>query len=100
MEFGARIESFSSDNIGQRLVRSLIRFSERLGRESADGTTEMMPFTHELLSQYVGTSREIVTHYMNQLRRMGYLEYSRKGIMLRRQSLREWLAQNPTPAAS
>ncbi len=31
----------------------------------------MMPLTHELLSQYVGTSREIVTHYMNQFRRQG-----------------------------
>jgi len=26
MDFGARIESFSIDNIGRRLVRSLIRF--------------------------------------------------------------------------
>ena len=44
----------------------------------------MIPFTHELLSQYVGTSREIVTHYMNQFRRQGYLRYSRKGILLHR----------------
>ena len=26
----------------------------------ADGSTEMIPITHELLSQYVGTSREII----------------------------------------
>lgn len=94
MDFGARIESFSIDNIGRRLVRSLIRFSERLGHESADGYTDMMPFTHELLSQYVGTSREIVTHYMNQLRRQGYLRYSRKGIALNREALREWLKRD------
>jgi CRP-like cAMP-binding protein len=91
MDFGARIESFSIDNIGRRLVRSLIRFSERLGQQSEDGLVDMMPFTHELLSQYVGTSREIVTHYMNQLRRQGYLRYSRKGIALNREALREWL---------
>ena len=94
MDFGARIESFSIDGIGRRLVRSLIRFSERLGRESADGYTDMMPFTHELLSQYVGTSREIVTHYMNKLRREGYLRYSRKGIALNRDALREWLRRD------
>ena len=93
-DFGARIESFSIDNIGRRLVRSLIRFSERLGRDMGDGSIEMMPFTHELLSQYVGTSREIVTHFMNQLRRQGYLKYSRKGITLNRDSLREWLQRD------
>src|SRR5206468_6685502 len=82
MDFGSRIESFSVDNIARRLARTLIRFSERLGSAEDDGSVRMVPFTHELLSQYVGTSREIVTHYMNQFRRQGYLRYSRKGIIL------------------
>jgi len=94
IEFGNRIESFSVDNIARRLARTLIRFSERLGHGADDGSVQMMPFTHELLSQYVGTSREIVTHYMNQFRRQGYLRYSRKGIMLYRDALRDWLRQN------
>jgi len=93
MDFGYRIESFSVDNIARRLARTLIRFSERLGSKNDDGSIQMIPFTHELLSQYVGTSREIVTHYMNQFRRQGYLRYSRKGIMLYRDALREWLKQ-------
>jgi len=93
MDFGYRIESFSVDNIARRLARTLIRFSERLGSNNDDGSIQMIPFTHELLSQYVGTSREIVTHYMNQFRRQGYLRYSRKGIMLYRDALREWLKQ-------
>lgn len=95
MEFADRIESFSADNIGQRLARSLIRFSERMGSRQEDGSVRMVPFTHELLSQYVGTSREIVTHYMNQFRRQGYLQYSRKGILLYRNALQDWLRQNP-----
>ena len=53
----------------------------------------MMPFTHELLSQYVGTSREIVTHYMNQFRREGYLRYSRKAIFLHRDAPKSWFEQ-------
>ena len=93
IEFGHRIESFSVDNIARRLARTLIRFSQRLGQNADDGSVEMMPFTHELLSQYVGTSREIVTHYMNQFRREGYLRYSRKGILLYRDALKEWLRQ-------
>jgi CRP-like cAMP-binding protein len=41
----------------------------------------MMPFTHEALSRFVGTSREIVTHYMNRFRRLGFISYSRRGIV-------------------
>ena len=93
LEFGHRIESFSVDNIARRLARTLIRFSERLGSPADDGSIQMIPFTHELLSQYVGTSREIVTHYMNQFRRQGYLRYSRKGIMLYRDAMKEWLRE-------
>jgi CRP/FNR family transcriptional regulator len=93
IDFGRRIESFSVDNIERRLARTLVRFSERLGRNAADGSVEMMPLTHELLSQYVGTSREIVTHYMNQFRRQGYLRYSRRGMSLYRDAMRNWLRQ-------
>jgi CRP/FNR family cyclic AMP-dependent transcriptional regulator len=91
LELGHRIESFSVDNSARRLARALIRFSERLGQASQDGGVQVMPFTHELLSQYVGTSREIVTHYMNQFRRQGYLRYSRSGILLYRDALKDWL---------
>ncbi len=93
VEFGQRIESFSADNIARRLARSLIRFSERLGSPDPDGSMRLAPFTHELLSQYVGTSREIVTHYMNRFRREGYLRYSRKGIILYQDAFKEWLRQ-------
>ena len=94
LEFTHRIESFSVDNIARRLARSLIRFSERLGVEEEDDAVRMAPFTHELLSQYVGTSREIVTHYMNQFRRQGYLRYSRKGIILHRGAFKDWLRES------
>ena len=42
----------------------------------------MMPFTHVLLARYVGTSRELVTQYMNRFRKQGYLIYSRRGILI------------------
>jgi CRP/FNR family transcriptional regulator len=94
IDFTHRIEGFSVDNISRRLARSLLRFSDRLGTLEADGSVRMSPFTHELLSQYVGTSREIVTHYMNQFRKQGYLRYSRKGITLHREALRGWLRES------
>jgi len=94
IDFGQRIESFSVDNIARRLARSLLRFSERMGTSEPDGSVRMAPFTHEMLAQYVGTSREIVTHYMNQFRRQGYLRYSRKGIILYFDAFKEWLRQD------
>jgi len=88
-----RVESLSVDNIARRLARSLLRFAERLGTQGQDGAVSMPPFTHELLAQYVGTSREIVTHYMSQFRRQGLLRYSRSGISIHRAALNAWLEE-------
>jgi CRP/FNR family transcriptional regulator len=98
MDFGARVESFSADPVQRRLARSLVRFSERFGHAEDDGTTQICAFTHELLSQHVGTSREIVTHFMNQFRREGFLRYSRKNIFIYRDSLKDWLRQGSAAA--
>ena len=90
IDFGHRIESLSMETTARRLARSLIRLSERLGTPHDDGSVRMIPFTHELLSEYVGTSREVVTVHMNQFRRQGYLQYSRKGIMLHAHAFSDW----------
>ncbi|HUP05024.1 MAG TPA: Crp/Fnr family transcriptional regulator [Bryobacteraceae bacterium] len=87
-ELTERIESFAVDGVERRLARSLLRFSERLGAQEQDGSVRMMPFTHALLSRYVGTSREVVTQHMNRLRKQGYVSYSRHGIVLHRDALK------------
>ena len=95
-----RITSFSFDNIPRRLARTLIELSERLGQPQPDGCVHLPPLSHELLAQYVGTSREIVTHWMAQLRRNGCVTYSRKAVVLYRDKLTAWsaaLAAQPAP---
>jgi len=99
-ESARRIESFAIDSIEQRLARSLLRFSERLGTLEEDGSERMMPFTHALLSRYVGTSREIVTHYMNRFRKQGYVSYSRDGIYLYRDALKTMLDSGSCTSAA
>jgi CRP-like cAMP-binding protein len=91
VEFTRRIESFATDTIERRLALSLLRFSERMGSPEADGSVRMMPFTHEMLGRYVGTTREVITQYMNRFRKQGYVNYSRKGILLYRDALNNWL---------
>lgn len=89
--FTRRIESLCLDNIPRRLVIALVYFSERFGTRWSDGSVEMMPFTHEFLAQYVGTSREIVTSHMVRLRQQELLRYTRKGITLQKNAIKAWL---------
>jgi CRP-like cAMP-binding protein len=91
--FAQRIVSFSRDTIDRRVARALIRFSERFGTKADDGSICMPPFTHEVLSQYVGTTRETLSHSMIQFRLKGFIKYSRREIILYG-SLREWTNQN------
>jgi CRP/FNR family cyclic AMP-dependent transcriptional regulator len=93
LDFERRIESLAVEPIESRLVRALVRFSDRFGHPTAGGATEMLSFTHELLSQYVGTSREIVTHYMNQFRREGYVQYSRQSVVVNADAMKPGLSQ-------
>jgi CRP-like cAMP-binding protein len=97
LEFADRIESFSVESIERRLARALVRFAGRFGNKLDEGTVTMDAFTHVLLSQYVGTSREIVTRFMRQFQQEGYLRYSRRIIALRPRALMEW---QTVPAAA
>lgn len=86
-----RLQSFALDKTPERVVRSLLRFAERLGSPTEDGSIAVPPLTHQVISEYVGTSREIVTFQMNHLRQKGLLKYSRKGIQVYAEPLREHL---------
>ncbi len=90
-DFMRRIEDFSAENISRRLARSLIRFAERMGTEMDKGSVRIDPLTHEMLSQYVGTSREMVTHWMKEFQRRHYVCYSRQGILIYPEALNAWL---------
>ncbi len=91
-EADTRIESFAVDHIPRRLLKALLHLGERFGSTQADSTRiRLMPLTHELLAKYVGTSREIVTQHMSQLKRKGLLDYSRSGLEFDPPSLRREL---------
>jgi len=93
IQFAQRIESSSRDSVAQRLARCLINLSERMGTSQADGSMKMAHFTHELLAEGIGTSREIVSYHMSQFRKQGYLQYSRKGIVLYREAFDNWMRE-------
>jgi CRP-like cAMP-binding protein len=91
LDYEERLQSFALDKTPERVVRALLRFAQRLGTRTEDGSIKIPPLTHQLISEYVGTSREIVTFQMNHLRQKGYLRYSRKGIQVYADALTEHL---------
>jgi len=91
LDYQARLQSFALDKTPERVIRALLRFAERLGTRTEDGSINIPPLTHQVISEYVGTSREIITFQMNQLRQKGFLRYSRKGIQVYSDALKEHL---------
>ena len=91
LDFAERLQSFALEKTPERVARSLLRFAGRVGVPQSDGSMRIPPLTHQALAEYVGTSREIVTSQMNLLRQQGYLTYSRKGININSDALREYL---------
>ena len=91
LDYEERIQSFAPDKTPDRIAGSLLRFASRLGTQNDEGWVRIPPLTHQLISEYVGTSREIVTFQLNQLRQKGYLRYSRQGIQVSTEPLRNYL---------
>lgn len=79
--FQRRIEELASMQIQERLATLLIEKAKKsAGTIGEDGGITLAPITHETLGHFIGTSREIVTHYMNLFRRAGYINFDRKSI--------------------
>jgi CRP-like cAMP-binding protein/DNA-binding CsgD family transcriptional regulator len=91
IDFGNRIESFAADGINQRLARTLIRLAERFGNPAKDGSVHVTGLGHQILSEYVVSSRSSVTHWMKYFRRKGLLDYNRNRIRVFPPALEEWL---------
>jgi CRP/FNR family cyclic AMP-dependent transcriptional regulator len=80
IELQDRIQSMAVHKTPERVMLALLQLAGSVGTPVDDGSTRIASLTHHTISEYVGTSREIVTFQMNRLRRMGLLRYSRKHI--------------------
>jgi CRP/FNR family cyclic AMP-dependent transcriptional regulator len=73
-----RIDQLAGMSIAQRLAAFLLDLAKQNGQEEEEDTVLLPPYTHDLISEFVGTSREIVTHYLNDFRNAGFIHYNRK----------------------
>ncbi|MDZ4801425.1 MAG: Crp/Fnr family transcriptional regulator [Bryobacteraceae bacterium] len=106
MDLSERMGTLSVDCTSRRLAKALLHLAERMGQPDAQSpqVVQTAPFAHKLLAQYIGTTREAVTHCMNQFRRQGFLTYSRRGMTIYRDNIVGWLEStaksNPGPSAT
>jgi CRP/FNR family cyclic AMP-dependent transcriptional regulator len=99
LDYQARLQSFALEGTPERLVRSLLHFADRMGTRADQDFIEIPPLTHQVIADYVGTTREMINSQMNRWRRDGSLKYSRKGIQINSRILRDYLrlpASRPT----
>jgi CRP/FNR family transcriptional regulator, cyclic AMP receptor protein len=96
IELQDRIESMAVHKTPERVMLALLQLAADLGSPQPDGSLRVASLTHHTISEFVGTSREIVTFQMNRLRRLGLVRYSRKHIDVYAQALRENLRQQGT----
>lgn len=98
LQITSRLESLALEKTPERVARTLLEFTDRIGAREEDGSVRIPALTHQLISEYACTSREIVTYQMNQLRRLGYVQYSRKYIDVKTDALRERRSNGATSA--
>ena len=91
-----RLASMAFFKTGTRVTLSLVQLARSVGVRTPEGALRIHGLTHQSIADYVGTSREIVTSEMNRLRRLGYLDYSRRFLDVHADALSEWLRQQET----
>ena len=88
-----RVLAFTGYKTGMRVAIGLNQLADNAGVRLDNGAMRLSGLTHQALGDYIGTTREIVTMEMNHLRRLGYLEYSRRFIDVHSMALAEWMRE-------
>ena len=76
-----------------RLMVALLQLADTIGEETETGAIRLRGLTHQLIADYTGTSREIVTMELNRLRRRAAIGYARAYIDLYKDALAAELAE-------
>jgi CRP-like cAMP-binding protein len=91
LELGERMQAMATCMTPQRVMLALLQLARQLGESRPDGAVRMASLTHHTLAEYVGTSREIVSSQMSNLRRRGLIQYSRQYIDVYCEAMEETL---------
>jgi CRP-like cAMP-binding protein len=89
-----RIEATALHKVPERVLFAFAQLAELLGTPQPDGAMRVDSLTHQMIADYVGTSREIVTFQMNRFRRLGLIRYNRRYIDVYSGAVKEALRQH------
>jgi CRP-like cAMP-binding protein len=81
-----------------RLMVALLQLGDMIGEETETGAIRLRGLTHQLIADYTGTSREIVTMELNRLRRLSAIGYARAYIDLHKDALAAELRNEGQPS--
>lgn len=88
VELNTRLEALTFHKTQERVMLALLQLADALGTPH-EGAHRMAPLTHQTIAEFVGTTREVVTSHMTDLRRAGLLDYSRKYIDIQVAAMRD-----------
>ena len=67
-----------------RLIKFLIHLAKNLGELNENSEYEIWNISHQMLAEYMGTSRHTITSILNKLRKKQYVDYSRKHLIIKK----------------
>jgi CRP/FNR family transcriptional regulator, cyclic AMP receptor protein len=86
-----QLASLAFQGVGARLAGKLLELADRYGKVTTAGVRIDQRFTHQQLSELIGTSRETLTKSLNELRSAGVVDVLDRRLLLRDQAALERL---------
>ena len=84
-----RLESMSSRAANKKVAHQLTYLADIYGQKTEDGTTIMVPLTHQNLADILNLARETVTHCMTRLEEKGLIHVNKYITVLVIEKLRQ-----------
>ncbi len=75
----------------ERLAKILLKLAREHGAATEGGVLIQLPVTHEILADMIGSSRETVTIYLNQLKKEGLVVVKGRKIIVKIEETRQYL---------
>jgi CRP-like cAMP-binding protein len=92
-ELQRRYQELLTERIEQRLAQAVLRLSVQAGHSTADGTLIKVPLSRSDLAEMVGTDVYTVSRLMSQWERDGFIQTTRRTILLLRSEALAGLAE-------
>lgn len=91
-ELQEKLQELTGHDVQDRGLSFLLKLAENHGTENKDGTLRInIPMTHQEFANAIGTTRETVNRFMNQLRKEGIIDPHRNGYaILNYEALKNW----------